>query len=452
MKEECGIFGICSSKRVAHDIRLGLFELQHRGQESCGIATSDGDNIYCQTRMGHVLGSMTDGVIKELPGCLGIGHVRYSTAGGSKIKNAQPFAVETKYGPVSVAHNGTITNAEELKRQLSQEGALFQSDSDTEVVLHLIARSKQSTLVKAIKEALPKLTGAYCLLFLTKDSIIAARDPLGMRPLVIGKLPRNQGFVFASEECAFRHCNAKFIGKVSHGELVVATLGGLERQQFAPATKSCHLCVFEKVYFARPGDEQYTSRFQSGIQLAKEYSYLKADIVIGVPDSGVIAALGFAEQSGIPFRLGLTRNHYTGRSFIEPTQAKRGIAVDLKLSPINVVIKGKVVIVIDDSQVRGTTGKKIVRMLKKAGAKKVYLLLACPPILHPCYHGVDIPNRNSLIAVGRNYQEIAKKIGAEVVGYLSIPGLLEACGESEEVEHCTGCMNGNNYDLVQITQ
>ena len=451
INEECGIFGIVSTRPVAKKIKLASFEQQHRGQESCGIATSDGAKIYCQTRMGLVMISLTDSVIAELPGTLGIGHVRYSTAGGSKINNAQPFKANTKYGQIAVAHNGTITNAEELKQELVQEGALFQSDSDTEVALHLIAKSKQPTMIEAIKEALQKLRGAYCLVFLTENSIIAARDPRGMRPLVIGKLPRNRGFVFASEECAFRHCKAKLIGKVSRGELVIAKQGGLEHQQFAQPTKSDHLCAFEKVYFARPGDEQYLARSRSGIQLAKEYAHLKADIVIGVPDSGIIAALGFSKQSGIPYDLGLTRNHYTGRSFIEPTQEKRGLAVELKLSPVNIVVRGKVVIVIDDSLVRGTTGKKIIGMLKNAGAKKVYFLLACPPILHPCYDGVDIPDRKELIAVDRSYAEIAKEIRAAEVGYLSIPGLLDACGESEEVQHCTGCMDGNRYELVQIT-
>lgn len=448
MREECGIFGITAIDNASLHVRLGLFELQHRGQESCGIATSHDSRLHCKTRMGLVMNSLTDEVLAKLPGNLAIGHTRYSTAGGTGIQNAQPFLAMTKYGQLAIAHNGNLTNADQLKPQLIANGAIFQSTSDTEVVLHLIAQSSKKSLIGAIKEAMRKIRGAYCLLFLTKNSVLAVRDPRGIRPLVIGKLPE-RGYVFASEKCALRHSNAEFIGDVKHGEIVIATKNSLKRHRFSKSGTPSHPCVFEKVYFARP---HYTERFNSGVRLAKEYSHIEADIVIGVPDSGNIAALGFAEASGIRYGIGLTRSHYTGRSFIEPTQAKRGTAVELKLSPVEEVIRGNRVIVVDDSLVRGTTSKKIIRMLRKAGAIAVYFLLASPQIKHPCYDGVDIPDRSQLIAVGRTNEEIAKEIEADGVGYLSLQGLLQACGESETVQHCTGCLDNRRFseELIQI--
>jgi amidophosphoribosyltransferase len=450
MKEECGIFAYFGFYQALTAIYLGLYELQHRGQESCGVATSDGNRIHCQTRMGLVLDNFQSILPALLPGLLGIGHNRYSTTGGSELKNAQPFKAVCRLGEFAVAHNGNLTNAAELRKELESKGAVFQTSSDTEVVLHLVAMSSEHSLHKAIQTALVKLRGAYSLVFLTKDSVIAARDSHGFRPLAIGQLP-DGGYVFASETCAFKHCRAKYLRDVEPGELVIADKNGLEPVRFQEKGLSLQ-CLFELVYFSRPNSYVfdlgvYGSRKRMGRALAQS-DPITGDIVVPVPNSGMQGALGYHEASNTPLEFGLTRGHYVARSFIEPTQEQRGWVVDMKLSPVPETVDGKIVMLVDDSLVRGTTATKIIATLREAGAKAVHLRLTCPRILHPCFYGVDIPDKALLVAVGRTDEEIAEIIGADTVRFLSLENLLAACGGDN---FCHGCMSGSYPALVEIT-
>ncbi len=440
----CGVFGIYGHDEAANLTYLGLHALQHRGQESGGIVSSSDGALHAYRAMGLVADVFTHDALSSLPGDTAIGHVRYSTAGVSQVKNAQPLLVSYRGGQLAVAHNGNLVNAQSVRDELEATGAIFQSDSDTEVLIHLIARSKEPALEKRVVEALRKVDGAYSLIFLTEKQLVAVRDPNGFRPLVMGKL-RN-AYVFASETTALDLIEAEFIREIEPGEVVVVDENGL-RSHKPLAPRRLGRCVFEHVYFARPdsvlfGSSVYEVRKKLGMQLAKEQP-AEADLVIAVPDSGVPAALGFAQQSGIPFDVGLIRSHYVGRTFIEPQQSIRHFGVKLKLSAVRNVLKGKRVVVVDDSVVRGTTSRKIVKMVKAAGATEVHLRISSPPTRWPCYYGIDTPSRQELIASSHTVEEIARYVTADSLGYLSIEGLGAAVGDPDASTFCNACFSGN---------
>ncbi len=457
-RDECGVFAIYGHSEASNLAYLGLYALQHRGQESAGIATSDGRDIHCFKSMGHVADIFTPSVISELPGDTAIGHTRYSTAGDTVLLNAQPFSVACNKGRIAVAHNGNITNALELRQDLEREGSIFQASSDTEVVLHLVARSRERTLSGALRDALLQLEGAFSLVFLAQNRIIVARDPYGFRPLAMGRLVQPDGrvaHVFASETCAFDLIDAEYVGDVEPGEMVCVGPEGMTRERYTPARKRSQ-CVFEHVYFSRPdsivfGRSVQESRENLGRLLARE-SPVDADVVVPVPDSGVAAALGYADESGIPFRQALIRNHYVGRTFIEPSQAIRDFGVKLKLNPIRHLIEGKRVILVDDSIVRGTTSKKIVRMVRNAGAREVHMRVSCPPTISPCFYGVDTPSKGELIAANNSIEEIRAFVEADTLAYLSLPALHRAVRD-DKGEYCYSCYTGDYpTKLVQIEE
>lgn len=456
-KEECGVFAVYGHPEAGNLAHLGLHALQHRGQESAGIAASDGKDVYCHKSMGHVAEIFTAGVLNMLPGHMAIGHTRYSTAGDTAILNAQPFSVACNKGRIAVAHNGNITNAMELRRDLEAHGSIFQASSDTEVVLHLVAKSDQKTLESALREALLALDGAFSLVFLAADRVIVARDRHGFRPLAIGRMRMNDGYayVFASETCAFDLIDADYIGDVEPGEMVIAGPEGLSRQYYAPPGRSAQ-CVFEHVYFSRPdsivfGRSVQASREKMGQMLTLEMP-VDADVVVLIPDSGVAAALGYATASGIPFRHGLIRNHYVGRTFIEPSQAIRDFGVRLKLNPVRELLQGKSVILVDDSLVRGTTLQKIVRMVRSAGAREVHVRISCPPTISPCFYGVDTPTKRELIAANQSVEEIRQFIGCDTLAYLSLENLHKAVGDFDD-RFCYACYTGNYpTELVNIDE
>lgn len=442
-EEECGIFGIFNHPEAANLTYLGLYALQHRGQESCGIVSSDGSHLYSHKSMGQVADVFgKQDVFKYLPGRASIGHVRYSTTGESAIKNVQPIMVNYSRGSIAVAHNGNIVNAQLIKDELEAWGSIFQTTMDTEIIVHLLAASKSSSLVERIIEALQRVQGAYCLLFLTETRMVAARDPNGFRPLCLGK--QGSSYVVASETCALDLIEAEFIREIEPGEIVVIDNDGV--QSFFPLKKvQPSPCVFEFVYFARPdsyvfGKNVYMVRKELGRQLAREHQ-VDADIVIPVPDSGVPAALGYAEESKLLFELGLIRNHYVGRTFIEPQQSIRHFGVKIKLNPVREALQGKRVVVIDDSIVRGTTSRKIVKMVRNAGAKEVHVRISSPPTSFPCYYGIDTPNRKELISSSHTIEEIRRYITADSLGYLSEEGLMTAVG-SENTNFCRACFSG----------
>jgi amidophosphoribosyltransferase len=458
LHEECGVFAIYGHPEAANLTYLGLYALQHRGQESAGIATSDGRGIHCHKSMGHVADIFTPEVLGNLPGDLAIGHTRYSTAGDTVLLNAQPFSVACNKGRVAVAHNGNITNAGELRRELEREGSIFQASSDTEVILHLVARSRERTLAGALREALLQLEGAFSLVFLAEDRIIIARDPHGFRPLAFGQMERSGGapcHVFASETCAFDLINAVYLDDVEPGEMVIVGKEGMTRERYAPVRSHAH-CVFEHVYFSRPdsivfGRAVQESREKLGRLLAREHP-VDADIIVPVPDSGVAAALGYSAETGIRFGQALIRNHYVGRTFIEPSQAIRDFGVKLKLNPVRHLLEGKRVILVDDSLVRGTTSRKIVRMVRGAGAREVHLRISCPPTVSPCFYGVDTPSVAELIAANNTTEEIRRFVEADSLGYLSLEGLHEAVGDRQH-DYCYACYTGNYpTDLVNIQE
>jgi amidophosphoribosyltransferase len=455
-RDECGVFAIFGHPEAANLTYLGLYALQHRGQESAGIATSDGREIRCYKNMGYVADIFKPEVIGQLPGHMAIGHTRYSTSGDTVLLNAQPFSVACNKGQVAVAHNGNITNALELRQELEHDGSIFQASSDTEVVLHLVARSRERTLSGALREALLELEGAFSLVFLAQNRIIVARDPYGFRPLAMGRLRQPDGkiaYIFASETCAFDLIDAEYISDVEPGEMVCVGPEGVTRERYAPARKRSQ-CVFEHVYFARPdsfvfGRAVQESRENLGRLLARE-SPVDADVVVPVPDSGVAAALGYATESGIPFRQALIRNHYVGRTFIEPSQEIRDFGVKLKLNPIRHLIEGKRVILVDDSIVRGTTSKKIVRMVRNAGAREVHMRISCPPTISPCYYGVDTPSVRELIAANNTVDQIRDYVEADTLAYLSLPSLRRAMDDKAD-QYCYSCYTGNYPTrLVQI--
>ena len=455
--EECGVFAIYGYPEASNLTYLGLHALQHRGQESAGIASSDGRKIYCVRQMGHVADIFTPGVLNELPGELAIGHTRYSTAGDTVLLNAQPLSVACNKGQIAIAHNGNITNAAELRRELESGGSIFQATSDTEVVLHLVARSRERTLPGALRDALLQLEGAFSLVFLAEDRIIVARDPHGFRPLAMGELLQSDGrksIVFASETCAFDLVGATYSGEVQPGEMVIVGPEGMTRELYTPARKSAQ-CVFEHVYFSRPdsivfGRAVAESREKLGRLLARQHP-VEADAVVPVPDSGVAAAIGYAAESGIPFRQALIRNHYVGRTFIEPSQEIRDFGVKLKLNPVRHLLEGKRVILVDDSIVRGTTSRKIVRMVRNAGAREVHVRISCPPTISPCYYGVDTPSRSELIAARHSTEEIRKYVEADSLGYLSLDALHQAVDDAPdgpEQRFCYACYTGNYPTLL----
>jgi amidophosphoribosyltransferase len=455
--DECGVFGVFGHPEAANLAYLGLYALQHRGQESAGIISSDGAELHLHRAMGEVEEIFQPRVLAKLPGNLAIGHTRYSTAGDKALLNAQPIVIDCNKGKVALGHNGNLTNAVEWRRKLEHRGSIFQTNSDTEVIVHLIARSQARNLSGALGDALNQVEGAYSLLVLTMDELYAVRDPRGFRPLVLGKLPAINGgadtWLVASETCAFDLLNAQYVREIEPGEMVRISRSGIESIRFAPE-KQQQQCIFEHVYFSRPdsivfGRSVNESREALGRLLAREHP-ANADIVVPVPDSGVPAAVGYALESRIPFRMGLIRNHYIGRTFIEPSQAIRDFGVKLKLNPVRGLIEGKRIVLVDDSIVRGTTSRKIVRMVREAGAKEVHVRISCPPTISPCYYGVDTPTKEELIASSHTPQEICKFLSADSLGYLSMAGLKQAVADTQG-KFCTSCYTGvYPTDLVQL--
>jgi amidophosphoribosyltransferase len=449
LHEECGVMAIYGHPDAARQAYLGLYALQHRGQESAGIATADGFNLANIKGMGLVSEIFTDDVLQKLPGSMAIGHTRYSTTGDSALLNAQPIRVESTKGLMAIAHNGNLVNLGNVRARLERGGAYFQTTSDSEIIVQLIAHSKAGTLVDAIADSLAQIDGAFSIVMMTRDKLFAARDPRGFRPLSMGRITNPGGpdtIVFASETCAFDLLHAKYERDVLPGELVMVTADGVTSRQYASGVAESS-CIFEHVYFARPDSRIYghwvqESRDQMGRQLARE-SGVPADVVVPVPDSGVTAALGYAEEAGIPFRLGLIRNHYVGRTFIEPEQRVRDFGVRLKLNPVRNLLEGKRVVLIDDSIIRGTTSRKIVRMVRGAGAKEVHLRISCPPTVSPCFYGVDTPSKKDLIAANNSIEEIRRYIEADSLAYLSLDGLLQCCHGPQKTGFCTACYTGN---------
>ncbi len=457
--EECGVFAIYGHPEAAKLAYLGLYALQHRGQESAGICTSDGNEVHCVKSMGHVAEIFTPAVIKTLPGEQAIGHTRYSTAGDTALLNAQPFSVACNKGRIAVAHNGNITNAAELRRELERQGSIFQSNSDTEVILHLVAHSRERTLSGALRDALLQLEGAFSLVFLAEDRVIVARDPHGFRPLAAGQMEFSGGriaHVFASETCAFDLIGAVYLNEVEPGEMVIVGPEGVTRERFAPEQPLAQ-CVFEHVYFSRPDSIVFdhsvqASREMLGRLLARE-APADADLVVPVPDSGVAAAIGYAAESGLPFRHGLIRNHYVGRTFIEPSQVIRDFGVKLKLNPVRHLLEGKRVVLVDDSIVRGTTSRKIVRMVRQAGAREVHVRVSCPPTVSPCFYGVDTPTKNELIGANNTVEEIRTFVEADSLAYLSLASLRHAVGDDRTHDYCYACYTGDYpTELVNIEE
>lgn len=425
---ECGVFGVFGVNEAAVVTALGLHALQHRGQEACGIATFDGQRFHTERHMGHVGDNFTGpDLVDRLPGASAIGHTRYSTAGGSFIRNVQPMFADLQAGGVALAHNGNLTNFLHLRERLVEEGAIFQSTSDSEVILHLIARSRRAKVVDRFIDALTQIEGGYALIALTNKKLIGVRDPLGIRPLVLGDLDGKP--VLASETCALDMIGARFVRDVEHGEMVIIDAKGIRSVRPFPAAQA-RPCVFEYVYFARPdsvvnGRSVYDVRKRMGQRLSQE-SGVPADVVVPVPDSGVPAAIGYAQESGIPFEMGIIRNHYVGRTFIQPTQGVRELGVRMKHSPNRSAITGKRVVLIDDSIVRGTTSRKIVRLVREAGAKEVHLRSASPPIQWPDFYGIDMPDRDKLLAAQQSLEEMTKFLEVDSLGFLSVDGLYWA--------------------------
>jgi amidophosphoribosyltransferase len=460
-REECGVVAIHAHPEAEKLAYLGLHALQHRGQESAGMVTSDGERLRVHRSMGLVADIFTEEVLTSLRGILAIGHTRYSTAGDSALLNAQPIMVQSNKGAIAIAHNGNLVNAQAIRQKLEAQGSIFQTNSDTEVLVHLIALSREQTLPDAIADALRRVEGAFSLVMISRDRIFAARDPRGFRPLAMGRIPALTGekkdtVVFASETCAFDLLGATYERDVKPGELVIVGPEGISSRFYSPSPAQSS-CIFEHVYFSRPdsfvfGRSVDQSRDLMGRQLARE-APANADIVVPVPDSGNTAAMGYSAESGIPFRLGLIRNHYIGRTFIEPSQSVRDFGVKLKLNPVRSLLDGKRVALIDDSIVRGTTSKKIVRLIRNAGAKEVHMRISCPPTISPCFYGVDTPSKKHLIAANKTIEEIRAYIGADSLAYLSLEGMKKACGEGEVTSYCSACYTGHYpTNLIDVDQ
>jgi amidophosphoribosyltransferase len=445
--EECGVFGVFGHPEAANLAYLGLYALQHRGQESAGICSADGKQMFVEKAMGLVADIFSEKRLKKLPGHIAIGHNRYSTSGSSILKNVQPIVANFSLGMLALAHNGNLVNANELRTTLEREGAIFQSTSDSEVIVHLIAHSKGENFYERVIQALKEVSGAFSLLILRENELIAARDTYGVRPLCLGQV--DGAYVVASETCALDLISAKYIRDIEPGEIVVINEKGITSLKALPNTERA-FCIFEFIYFSRPdsnifgGQNVNEIRKEFGRQLARE-SGIDADLVIPVPDSGVPAALGFSEESGVPFDFGLIRNHYIGRTFIEPKQNIRHFGVKIKLNPVKKLIEGKRIVVIDDSIVRGTTSKKIVKMLRETGgAKQVHLRISSPPTIMPCYYGIDTPTRQELIASNHDVEETRKYVTADSLAYLSLEGLTRIVPDSQN--YCTACFD-NVYPI-----
>ena len=442
-KDECGVFGIYSPEGfdVASITYFGLYALQHRGQESAGIAVGDGKDINCYKNMGLVSDVFNEKILADLKGMSAIGHVRYPTAGSNSINNVQPITAKYKLGSLAIAHNGNLVNADVIKELLEDGGTVFQTSSDTEVILHLIGRAAKKGIERAVVDAMQAVKGSYAIVIQTESKLIGARDPYGIRPLCLGKI--DNSFVLCSESCALDTVGAEFIRDINPGEIVIIDENGIKSINFAEKTK-CETCAFEYIYFARPdstidGINVYETRVRAGRMLFEE-NPVEADVVIGVPDSGIPAAVGFSRASGIPFEIGFIKNKYVGRTFITPSQEMRERAVSVKLNPLKVNVVGKRVVIIDDSIVRGTTSRKLVETLRKAGAKEVHFRISSPVVKYPCYFGIDTPYRSELIGARLTVEEISKEIGADSLGFLSIDALLDSLGKGKGF--CLGCFSG----------
>ena len=443
LHDECGVVGVYGHPEAANLVYLGLYALQHRGQESAGIVASTHSKMHLEVGMGLVADVFDPIRILKLPGPLAIGHNRYSTAGKSELVNAQPCMINYSAGSLALAHNGNLVNAQTIRKELGGKGAIFQSTNDSEVIVHLMAQSKAETFLDRAAEALKQVSGAYSLVLMTKTELLAARDPHGFRPLCLGKL--DGSYIVASETCVMDLIEAEFIREIEPGELILINDQGI--QSFFPFNKAeTKHCVFEHIYFARPdsfmfGEHVYTARKNMGRAMAQE-SPADVDIVVPVPDSGVVSAMGFAEESGIPFEMGLIRNHYVGRTFIEPQSQIRHFGVKLKLNAVKKIIAGKRVAIIDDSIVRGTTARKIVKMLRDAGAKEIHLRISAPPILHSCFYGIDTPTKEELIAHTHNLEETRQYLAADSLAYLSLEKMMEVL-ENGKKKFCSACFDGN---------
>lgn len=441
LHEECGVFGIFGDDDAAQKTYLGLYALQHRGQESSGIATTDGSSLHHHRGIGLVHAAFDDGAIEKLHGFAAIGHNRYSTKGASELRNAQPIVIQCKVGQLASAHNGNLVNATELRAKLEAEGSIFQTTADSEIVLHLIARSHCETLEDMIAESVTQLVGAYCFVFLTPEKLIAVRDPYGFRPLSLGKL--DEAYVVASETCALDIIDAEYIRSIEPGEMLTITRQGVKSRRLAPAPRISQ-CIFEHVYFSRPdslifGEKVDKVRRFCGRQLARE-TPCEVERVIAVPDSANTAALGYARECGARFEIGLIRNHYIGRTFIAPQQKKRSQDVKVKFNPVQGVLKDKNVVMVDDSIVRGTTLKNLIRLVKDAGAHEVHVRISSPPVKYPCFYGIDIADRGQLIAASHTVEEIRDFLGADSLAYLSVEGLLASVDNPSN--YCTACFTG----------
>ncbi|OGV95302.1 MAG: amidophosphoribosyltransferase [Nitrospinae bacterium RIFCSPLOWO2_02_FULL_39_110] len=451
----CGIFGIYGHQEAANMAYLGLHSLQHRGQESSGIVSSDGKSLHSEIHMGLVADIFSQERLDKLSGHIAIGHNRYSTTGASLLKNAQPVVVDYSRGALALAHNGNLVNASYIRSELEAYGSIFRSTMDTEVIVHLIAQSREDSLLNKIVDALSRVRGAYSLLIMTEDELIGIRDPYGFRPLCLGRL--KDSYVLASETCAFDLIEASFEREIEPGEIVFINSKGIQTYKPFPVFKKSY-CIFEFIYFARPdsnifGENVNFIRQELGRQLAIE-SKIDADIVVPVPDSGVPAALGFSQEAKIPFEMGFIRSHYVGRTFIEPQQAIRHFGVKLKLNPVKKVIEGKRVVVIDDSIVRGTTSRKIVKMLRDVGAKEVHVRISSPPTTYPCFYGIDTPTRKELIAATHTIEETCKYLTADSLSYLSIEGMLNILKDRRD-DFCTACFSGVypvEFDGIEVMQ
>ncbi len=445
-REECGLFGILAHPEASRLTYLGLYALQHRGQEAAGIVAGSTEGLKIHKALGHVAEVFDELSLGRLEGDRAIGHVRYSTAGSNTAVNAQPILIDSKFGEIALCHNGNLVNAHLLRTDLVRRGSIFRTTSDTEVILHLLARSEQEEVIDAMVDALTPVAGAFTLLFLTPEALIGVRDARGFRPLVLGRL--GESHILCSETCALDLIDASFVREIEPGEMLVIDREGVRSlQPFSTAPPSP--CVFEHVYFARPdstvfGRSVYRSRIDMGKRLAREQP-ADADVVVPVPDSGLFAAMGYSQESGLPLEFGLIRNHYVGRTFIEPRQSIRHFGVKVKLNPVRSVLEGRRVVLVDDSIVRGTTSQKIVRLVRAAGAKEVHLRISCPPTIGPCYYGIDTPQREELIAASHSIPEITRFIGADSLGYLSHEGLLASVGAAREGEarYCSACFTGD---------
>ncbi|MFV9511475.1 amidophosphoribosyltransferase [Tepidibacillus sp. LV47] len=446
INEECGVFAVFNHSKTPQFIYYGLHALQHRGQESAGIVTSNQQSFTFHRGMGLVTDVFHTKELEQLRGNMGIGQVRYSTTGESSLQNAQPLVFNYRGGELAIATNGNLVNAMQIRRQLERQGSIFQTTSDTEVIAHLIAKSMYDDIEDAVKEALGMIKGAYALLIMTNDKLIAALDPNGLRPLVLGKI--EDGYVLSSETCSFDTIGAEYIRDIEPGEMLIFDQQGMTSKRFTIQTRRS-ICSFEYIYFSRPdsdinGINVHLVRKRLGKKLAEEHPVI-ADVVTGVPDSSISAAIGYAEATGIPYELGLIKNRYIGRTFIQPSQELRDKGVKMKLSAVRKVVEGKRVVMIDDSIVRGTTSGRIVRMLKEAGAKEVHVRISSPPVKNPCFYGIDTSSREELIAATKNVEEIRQWIGADSLAFLSIEGLLEAIGQgNKDYSHgyCLACFNG----------